>query len=83
MQNLRASRRNDGTHNGRLPCHEEPLPRRLEPTQDDHHPKKSPGNMATLPGQDKPTDFGQKRRRRLDIHLAQHTHTHTHTQKQR
>ena len=30
--------------------------------------------MATLPGQDKPTDFGQKRRR-LDIHHAQHTHT--------
>ena len=29
--------------------------------------------MATLPGQDKPTDFGQKPRR-LDIHHAQHTH---------
>ena len=54
--------------------HEEPLSRKLEPLYDDHQPEKSPRNMATTPGQIKPPDIEQKRRR-LDIHQAQHTHT--------
>ena len=69
MQNMRASQGDDGTHNGRLPCHEEPLSWRLEPPYDEHQREKSPRKMATVLGQIKLPDFGQKRRR-LDIHHA-------------
>ena len=73
---MRAIRRDDGTHNERLPCHEETLSRKLEISYNDHQPEKSSRNMATIPGQIKPPspDIGQKRRR-VDIHHAQeHTH---------